>query len=308
MPCTIFAIGINPAPVGADQAVTEIGSALRSLVKRAVASAGEDLAKGLLVSMGPKLSIILGYFEEGDLDRVLRLAGAVQLDLQSPAEMKGPRCHVAGAITQGTARRVDVFGQSWNFEGWAAIAAARILAGLQSGDLAVERETWSAVPIERHLGEPLAIPGKRGEKFLVRIHTRIHFNTAPPMKATKQARTISQDDAAARVAECNWQRLDVEASSASGFIRERHDLRAPAGIHELVIPLTLCIPRGDAGRTNRCRGPNTSGERTSGERPAPVSSRGLLSTHAAQWSCFCSDARYSRPSDSASPFRAVGRA
>jgi hypothetical protein len=108
MPCTIFAIGINPAPAGADHGVTDAGSALRSLVDRALASAGEDLAEGLQVSMGPKLSIILGYLDERHLQRVLRLAEAVQMDLESPAVMKGTRCHVAGVITQGPARRVNV--------------------------------------------------------------------------------------------------------------------------------------------------------------------------------------------------------
>jgi hypothetical protein len=97
------------------------------------------------------------------------------------------------------------------------IAAARILAKLQPGDLAIERTAWSEA-IEPLLGEPLTILGKHaGEKFSVRIHGRIRFNTAPPLKATNEARTISQVDAAARVAGCYWQRLDVEASSASGF-------------------------------------------------------------------------------------------
>jgi hypothetical protein len=79
----------------------------------------------------------------------------------------------------------------------------------------------------------------------VRIHTRIDFKPASALKATNQARTFSQDDAAARVAEYEWRRLDVDAFSASGFIHERHDLRAPAGVRELVIPLTYCIPRSD---------------------------------------------------------------
>ena len=118
---------------------------------------------------------MLGYLDEPNTQRVMRLAEAIQADLASSAQKNGPRWPVAAVITQGPVRRVDVPGQSWNFEGPAVIAAARILTKLKSGQLAVEQAARSSETM-RWLRDPETLAGKHaGESFVVRVHSRIKF-------------------------------------------------------------------------------------------------------------------------------------
>jgi hypothetical protein len=73
-------------------------------------------------------------------------------------------------------RPVDVLGYATNFEGQPAIAAARILARLSAGQMAIAQSVGRFTSLDRHLGPVTTLPGKHdGESFQVRFHQQIRF-------------------------------------------------------------------------------------------------------------------------------------
>ena len=75
---------------------------------------------------------------DGNPDRVVELCQAVAGQLEHQASTQHVMPAVCAVITHGLLRSLDVLGLSTNFEGWPAIAAARVLAKLSPGVLAVE--------------------------------------------------------------------------------------------------------------------------------------------------------------------------
>lgn len=166
-----FGHGVGaPLPVGPREAAEK----LRLLIDKALSALGTTRPADFSVSVGPN-GVMLA-FPGGSADRALQLVEAVQAQAQS-AQTKGraliPVCCV---ITFGPMRPVDVLGYSSNFEGRPAIAAARVLARLPSGQLAVEESAWELGRLAQDLGDPETLHGKHpGEAFRIRIHRRISF-------------------------------------------------------------------------------------------------------------------------------------
>jgi len=278
MDYSIIAVGIRPANIGADDAVVEAGEKLRRLVENAIAAKPHELGEDLVVSMGPKLSVMLGYPGADNLDKVLSFAKSLQMAL---ADQSGLGFFVAGAITVGATSPVPVFDQGWNFEGRAGIAAARILAKLEPGQLVLERGACLS-NLRSQLSDEYNIPGKHtNETFAVRLHKRIKFPSplgapttvaptasgapvTPTMaKHPKSTDTVTQLRADARIVSktikssaiynFHWRQIEVEARHDaipdSLLIRERHELEGVKKGEPIVLPLAVCLPRdyrGDA--------------------------------------------------------------
>lgn len=251
----VLALQIGPLSPGADDTTVKAGLQLRNIVKKAL-DIKTDLSEDLLVTIGPKLSIMLAFGNEFSAERVLGLAEAVQSVLES-SERSGHRWPVAGVMTRGEMRRVNVLGCGWNFEGRPAIAAARILAKLEAGSFAVEERAWTP-GLRDDLEGPMTIPGKHEEEeYTVWLHSRIRFPSVVRSRAprgtqqmpvlTPRASAIGAAEVTACLGACLWQRLDIEAFPVSRcapcLIHERHEILIREPVDKLIVPLTLAVPR-----------------------------------------------------------------
>ena len=152
----------------------EAAEELRFLIDKALAAHDWSAAQDLIVSVAPN-GVMLAVPDQTP-ERAIRLAEAVQAQLQHAERRGGSVIPIAAVITFGPMRSVDVLGNSSNFEGRPAIAAARILARLKPGLLAVDASAWVFPTLARDLAEPEERDGKHpGEKFLTRIHRTISF-------------------------------------------------------------------------------------------------------------------------------------
>ena len=170
----ILALKAAPFPFDAHGKQVKAGIILRSIIDE-VRTKKPELFKGITVSVGPKMSVMLAYIRESSLTRIFDLAESIQAEAETRLDQERYHWGIAGVVTRGAMTKLDIFGTSWNFEGRPAIAAARILAKLKPGVLAVEEEAWSStiLPV---LGDLQVVPGKRdGEEFSVRIHSGIKF-------------------------------------------------------------------------------------------------------------------------------------
>lgn len=255
MTCTILGLKIANVRAGAEETAT---NALQMLIDKAFAAAGRDL-KSDLVSIGPTGAILLAQENQANARHALRLAETIAAQSKEPG-YAGAKWPVAGAITQGHVRKVNVFGKSWNFEGRPAIAASRILAKLDSGLLAVEADVVCPTQDDKALGKNAnVINGKRrDEKYRVRIHPQLKFNrTYEPARARRQVSrnvrktavpamgTVVEPNRPQDIPTPNCQRLRVEAFSKPGLpprIHETHELMMPAALGEFTIPIALCAP------------------------------------------------------------------
>jgi hypothetical protein len=252
MMCTILGLKIAHGKVGPGELPTK---ALQLLIDKAFAAVGREI-QCELVSIGPTGAILLAQKNQHNARQALKLAEAVaaQSNLTGFADVKWP---VAGVITQGRIRDVDVFGKSWNFEGRAAIAASRILSKLDPGLLAIETDVACPTSDESAIGNSTVVfDGKHpGEQYAVRIHPSVKFNRnyeapSPPRQAPErvQAQLPAKGGAPKRqkaITNPVCQRLWIEAVSEPGWpprVHERHELLIPPAAGILKIPIALCAP------------------------------------------------------------------
>jgi hypothetical protein len=258
MNCTILGLKIANVRAGTEETATD---ALQMLIDKAFAAAGRDL-KSELASIGPTGAILLAQKNQANAHAALRLTEAIVAQSKEPG-YAGAKWPVAGVITQGHVREVNVFGKSWNFEGRPAISAARILAKLESGLLAVEADVVCPTQDDRALGKKTSIiNGKRkGEKYRVRIHPDLGFNRTyepPPRARQRPSKNVRKVHESAKTTVAPpilpqalttpiCQRLRIEAFSDLGLpprVQETHELQIPATVTEFTIPIALCAPLG----------------------------------------------------------------
>lgn len=166
-----FGSGVGaPLTIPPEEAAEE----LRFLIDKALAAHDWSAAQDLIVSVAPN-GVMLAVPDQTP-ERAIRLAEAVQAQLQHAERRGGPVIPVAAVIMLGPMRSVSVLGYSSNFEGRPAIAAARILARLESGLLAVDESASPFPTLARDLAEPEERTGKHpGETFSTRVHRKIRF-------------------------------------------------------------------------------------------------------------------------------------
>lgn len=173
--CFVVAFGHGTASerLVSPQAVAE---ALRHLVDTACKAKGQRFARHVYTSVAPG-GVMLAFRDDAP-DRVIELCQAVAAQLEHQAKTHLALPPVCAAITHGPLRQVDVLGFSSNFEGWPAIAAARVVAKLAPGELALEQSVWEFASLVRHCADAKPVQGKPHDKpFDVRIHQDIRFPT-----------------------------------------------------------------------------------------------------------------------------------
>jgi hypothetical protein len=145
--------------VGASSAIppVEVAEELRLVIEKALNVFETHFSSDLKISVAPN-GVMLG-FPDPTPDRAVQLVEAVQGQLEQAAKKGRPVIPVSSVITSGPMRSVDVLGHSSNFEGRPAIAAARILARLEPGLLAVGESAWGFEKLDQALGEPLTLQG-----------------------------------------------------------------------------------------------------------------------------------------------------
>lgn len=154
----------------------DMAEALRNLVETACKAKGRRFSTQSSVSVAP--GGVMFALADDEPDRAVELCQAVMAQLEHQATTHQALPPVCAAITHGSLRQVDVLGFSSNFEGWPAIAAARVVAKLEPGELAIEQSVWEFASVLRDCGDPKPIPGKAHDTpFQVRIHRRIQFPT-----------------------------------------------------------------------------------------------------------------------------------
>ena len=148
---------------------------LRNLIDIACNATFERFPDRVVTSVAP--GGVMLAFPDDNPARAEQLCEAVMVQLTHAEETQSTVPPVCAVITHGPMRSVDVFKDQTNFEGPPAIAAARILAELSSGCLAVEESVWKFKTLFQHLGEKQRLTGKHeGEAFSVRIHKHIRFS------------------------------------------------------------------------------------------------------------------------------------
>ena len=151
-------------------------AALRSLLDAACSATFGRFPDDVLTSVAP--GGVMLAFPDGNPAREEQLCEAVVSQLAHAQATQATVLPICAVITHGPMRSVDVLGYHTNFEGRPAIAAARILAELSSGWLAVGKSAWQFTALAQHLGEDQRLPGKHeGEAFSVRLHQRVRFPT-----------------------------------------------------------------------------------------------------------------------------------
>jgi hypothetical protein len=132
---------------------------------------------------------VMFAFHDDDPDRALQLCEAVASQLAGYVHTHTTLIPVCAVLTHGPMRQVQetVLGHATNFAGRSAIAAARILAQLDAGQMAVEvdRPEGEFSLLTRHLQGPVVpLPGKHpGEAFQVRFHKQTSFFPTAPQVA-----------------------------------------------------------------------------------------------------------------------------
>ncbi len=173
---------------GKDAALTaplqETAANLRSLLDTACAATFGGFPADVQASVAP--GGVMLAFPDTNPDRVVQLCEAVVSQLDHDRMTGTTILPVCAVITHGLLRPVDVLGYHTNFEGRPAIAAARILAALPPGYLAVGDSAWQFPYLAQYLGEEQRLPGKHAvEAFSVRLHQRVRFPvTSPPKPPT----------------------------------------------------------------------------------------------------------------------------
>lgn len=167
----------------------DMAEALRNLVETACKAKGRRFSTKSSVSVAP--GGVMFALADDEPDRAVELCQAVMAQLEHQATTHQALPPVCAAITHGSLRQVDVLGFSSNFEGWPAIAAARVVAKLEPGELAIEQSVWEFASVLRDCGDPKPIPGKAHDTpFQVRIHRRIQF---PTTLRSMEPQTPAQD-------------------------------------------------------------------------------------------------------------------
>jgi hypothetical protein len=168
---------------GAGSTQHEMAQNLRNLLDTALKGKPRLFSRQLSVSVAPG-GVMFALLDD-EPKRALELCEAVASQLQVQVQNRHVAPAMCAVITHGLLRDLDVLGCSANFEGWPAIAAARVLAKLSPGELAVEAsaaEAFSALCDQ--CGEVMELPGKAHdvEPFQVRLHRRIRFPTPPRVR------------------------------------------------------------------------------------------------------------------------------
>jgi len=150
---------------------------LRNLLDTALKATPRTFSNNISVSVAP--GGVMFALRDSNPDRAVALCQAVAGQLEHQAGTQHGMPAVCAVITHGLLRSLDVLGLSTNFEGWPAIAAARVLAKLSPGELAVEESAWNFTALREQCGDARTLPGKShdAEAFHVCIHKRIHFPT-----------------------------------------------------------------------------------------------------------------------------------
>jgi hypothetical protein len=152
----------------------EASERLRNLVDTACKAKGSRFTRNTRVSVAP--GGVMFALRDDELSRTLELCQAVAAQLEHQARTHTTLLPVCAAITYGHLRQVDVLGFSSNFEGWPAIAAARVVAKLAPGECAIEQSVWQFSSVLRDCSAAQPVEGKAHDKpFQIRIHQRIKF-------------------------------------------------------------------------------------------------------------------------------------
>lgn len=247
----ILALKAGPTRPNAPKAAVKAGQKLRAIIE-SIKRDKPTLFENVIASVGPKFSVMLAYGRESNPKKVFELAESIQAVAEARRNKKERQWGLAGVVTRGEVTVINVLGTSWNFEGRAAVAAARVLAKLDLGVLAVEKDGWTDAMLPS-LGDPKTIAGKReGEEFAIRIHSRISFPASFEAGEKPQQYFLDDEDADAKPEnnaspqeERVWRRLHIDAFPSVGgappLIRERYELVTTSDHLELVLPLSLSI-------------------------------------------------------------------
>jgi chaperonin GroES len=167
---------------------------LRLILDKALNAADDFTNAGLTVSVAP--SGVMLAFPDSRTDRAVMVVEAVKAQLEAAISRKQPTVPIAGVLTYGLMRQVEVFGHTSNFEGRPAIAAARILARLPTGVFAVEESAWGFDTLARDLREQVrVIKGKHaGEQFRIRLHRALAFPSAAEAAAVRSRKVRPLSD------------------------------------------------------------------------------------------------------------------
>lgn len=171
------------------QSALESATHLRNLLDTALNGKPKSFTRKLSVSVAP--GGVMFALPDTNPDRAVELCQAVARQLEHQARTHHVIPAVCAVITYGWLRPLSVLGLSANFEGWPAIAAARVLAKLSPGECAVEQSVWAFTTLQGQCGDAKVLPGKShdAEAFHVRMHRHIQFPT--PSEARTVAATPS---------------------------------------------------------------------------------------------------------------------
>lgn len=173
--CFVVAFGHGKAS-GDIASPQEAAEDLRRLVDMACQGAVLHFDDQICTSVAP--GGVMFALRDDEPTRALALCQAVAALLEQQARTHLTLPPVCAAITFGPLRQVDVLGFSSNFEGRAAIAAARVVAKLAPGACAIEQSLWDFTSLVRACSAPQDVEGKAHDKtFQVRIHRDIRFPT-----------------------------------------------------------------------------------------------------------------------------------
>lgn len=145
-------------------------------------------------------------------------------------------------------KNVNVLGYNSNFEGMPAIAAARILAKVAAGILAIDESAWGF--LESACLPPVTLPGKHaGEDFRVRQHRSISFaapaSALPPERSTTLATGASRDAIGTLLASREWVvgaiNFDEDLHFSSYYLRQSARAFVPTEYREYAYSTVLAI-------------------------------------------------------------------
>ncbi len=207
--CIVLAVGARntaPAPLS-DEAAMKINAALLDVVGLALEQAWTPRPADLRVSISP-VGVMIAYPD----DNLAKLEALLSSLIRFAAKQQLP---IAAAITSGRLQPILYNDFSANFEGRAAILAARLLAGTERSALALSLDTQGLWPRPAELTDlPITeIKGKRDEKFKCKVLAN-YFSTILVTKQEGPAILMPP-----RAHEGPW--TPVEMKKKTRFLRRR---------------------------------------------------------------------------------------
>lgn len=185
--CFVVAFGHGSAPITVSQ---ESAADLRDLVHNACEAKTPRFKPRVRASVAPG-GVMLALYD-AEPKRTIELCEAVAAQLEHQARNHTTPLPVCAAITHGYLRQVDVLGFSSNFEGWPAIAAARVVAKLAPGECAIEQSVWGFTDLAAQYSTVRNVEGKAHDApFQVRIHQWLRFPT-PRLRPAEEPVTDAQ--------------------------------------------------------------------------------------------------------------------